>query len=446
MVTVGLIWNELFYRAVPAIGEMLNIEALSTSPLGNPKLAAIAIMVVNIWQGCAIPTVLFIAGLQSVPKDLLEAATIDGAGNWARFWNVIIPYLIPVLNMVIITQAKAGLTVFDYIKVMTNGGPAQSTEAVGLLIYRHAINEGKFSTSVAESMILFVIVGVVSAFSLRLTSSKSSRILKILSYVLLITGMIVILYPFYLTIITALKTPQESSQSFFSFPQSFYLGNFVNVLQKANYFVFFRNSAVVTLVSVFLIMVLIPMCSYAIARNMEKRYYKTMYFYLLAGIFVPFQVIMVPLVKYLAKLKLCNIPGLIIMCVTLASSQGVFLLVNYIRSVPRDLEEAAYIDGCGTVKAYVKIVLPMIKPILATIFVLNALWVWNDFQMPLLILNQSQDMWTLPLFQYNFKSQYSFDYNLAFASYLIAMIPVLIAYACAQKHIVSGLTQGAVKS
>ena len=246
--------------------------------------------------------------------------------------------------------------------------------------------------------------------------SKSSRILKILSYVLLITGMIVILYPFYLTIITALKTPQESSQSFFSFPQSFYLGNFVNVLQKANYFVFFRNSAVVTLVSVFLIMVLIPMCSYAIARNMEKRYYKTMYFYLLAGIFVPFQVIMVPLVKYLAKLKLCNIPGLIIMCVTLASSQGVFLLVNYIRSVPRDLEEAAYIDGCGTVKAYVKIVLPMIKPILATIFVLNALWVWNDFQMPLLILNQSQDMWTLPLFQYNFKSQYSFDYNLAFAS------------------------------
>ncbi|MFR3723016.1 MAG: carbohydrate ABC transporter permease [Blautia producta] len=172
MVTVGLIWNELFYRAVPVIGEMLNIEALSTSPLGNPKLAAIAILMVNIWQGCAIPTVLFIAGLQSVPKELLEAATIDGAGNWARFWNVIIPYLIPVLNMVIITQAKAGLTVFDYIKVMTNGGPAQSTEAVGLLIYRHAINEGKFSISVAESMILFVIVGAVAALSLRLTSNK----------------------------------------------------------------------------------------------------------------------------------------------------------------------------------------------------------------------------------------------------------------------------------
>lgn len=276
--------------------------------------------------------------------------------------------------------------------------------------------------------------------------SKSSKSLKVLSYVLLSIGMMVILYPFYLTVITSLKTPQESAQNFFSFPKSFYLGNFADVLQKANYFVFFRNSAIVTVISVLAIMIFIPMCSYAVARNMDRKYYKTVYFYLLAGIFVPFQVIMVPLVKYLSKLNLCNVPGLIIMCVTLASSQGVFLLVNYIRSIPKDLEEAAYIDGCGTIRAYVKIVLPMIRPILATIFVLNALWVWNDFQMPLLILNQSQDMWTLPLFQYNFKSQYSFDYNLAFASYLIAMVPVLLAYAFAQKHIVSGLTQGAVKS
>ena len=172
MVTVGLIWNELFYRAVPVIGKALGIGALSSSPLGNPKLAAAAILLVHVWQGCAIPTVLFIAGLQSVPKDLLEAATIDGAGSWARFKNVTIPYLIPVLNMVIITQAKAGLTVFDYIKVMTNGGPGQATEAVGLLIFRHAINEGKFSRSVAESMILFVVVGIVAAISLRMTSDK----------------------------------------------------------------------------------------------------------------------------------------------------------------------------------------------------------------------------------------------------------------------------------
>lgn len=172
MVTVGLIWNELFYRAVPSLGQLLGIDWLQTSLLGNPKTAMFAILIVNLWQGCAIPTVLFLAGLQSVPSDLLEAATIDGANNWQRFMSVTIPYLIPVLNMVIITQAKAGLTVFDYIKVMTNGGPGQATEAIGLLIFRHAINEGKFSRSVAESMILFLIVGVVSAVTLKFTSNK----------------------------------------------------------------------------------------------------------------------------------------------------------------------------------------------------------------------------------------------------------------------------------
>ena len=154
------------------LGKVLNIEWLSTSLLGNPKTAMYAILLVNLWQGCAVPTVLFLAGLQSVPRDLQEAAVMDGAGHWACFRNITVPYLIPVLNMVIITQAKAGLTVFDYIKVMTNGGPAQATEAVGLLIFRHAINEGKFSRSVAESMILFVVVGVVAAISLKITSKN----------------------------------------------------------------------------------------------------------------------------------------------------------------------------------------------------------------------------------------------------------------------------------
>ena len=172
MVTVGLIWNELFYRAVPVLGQFLGIGWLQTSLLGNPRTAMLAILIVNLWQGCAIPTVLFLAGLQSVPSDLLEAATIDGANNRQKFMSVTIPYLIPVFNMVIITQAKAGLTVFDYIKVMTNGGPGQATEAIGLLIFRHAINEGKFSRSVAESMILFLIVGVVSVVTLKFTSNK----------------------------------------------------------------------------------------------------------------------------------------------------------------------------------------------------------------------------------------------------------------------------------
>ena len=256
-----------------------------------------------------------------------------------------------------------------------------------------------------------------------------------------------ILFPMFITVITSLKTQQESAVSFFSLPKSFYLGNFYQVIKRGKYWTFVWNSVKVTVASVALIIIFVPMCAYAIARRMdENRYFKIIYYYILLGIFVPFQVIMIPLVQYLTQLELLNQAGLTCMCLALASSDYMLLLVNYVRSVPKDLEEAASIDGCTSFSAYFRIVLPMMKPMVATVFVMSALWVWNDFQMPLLILNQQPDMWTLPLFQYNFKSQYTFDFNMAFASYLMAMLPVIVVYACAQKYIVAGLTQGAVKS
>ncbi len=276
--------------------------------------------------------------------------------------------------------------------------------------------------------------------------SVGGKILKVVSYAFLILGALIILFPFFVTVITSLKTQQESAESFFALPSSFYLENFKSVFQKAGYFTYFRNSALITITSVVLIFLLDPMCAYGISRNLHKPYFKIIHYYLLCGIFVPFQVVMIPLVKYLGTLHLTSQLGLIIMHVTFASSQAIFLLVNYIRSVPPDLEEAASIDGCTTFGAYWRVVIPLVKPMTMTIMVLNALWVWNDFQMPLIILNKSAETWTLPLFQYNFKSQYTYDYNMAFASYLVAMVPVLIVYVCAQKYIVAGLTQGAVKT
>ena len=129
-------------------------------------------LLVNLWQGCATPIVLLIAGLQSVPQDLYEAAAIDGANAWQRFKSITIPYLIPVLNIVIVTSVKGGLTTFDYIKAMTDGGPMQSTESVGILIYNHAMQEGRFGYSVAESMILFLIIALVSVVTMRMTENK----------------------------------------------------------------------------------------------------------------------------------------------------------------------------------------------------------------------------------------------------------------------------------
>jgi raffinose/stachyose/melibiose transport system permease protein len=172
LVTVGLIWNEIFYRVIPKIGEILSWPLLESNILSSSKTAIYGVLLVHIWQGLAIPTVLFLAGLQSIPSDLYEAATIDGANSFNKFKSITIPFLIPILNINLITTIKSGLTVFDYIKVMTDGGPGRATEAIGILIYNHAFVEMKFSYAVAESLLLFVIIGAISIMQFKFFNKR----------------------------------------------------------------------------------------------------------------------------------------------------------------------------------------------------------------------------------------------------------------------------------
>ncbi len=272
------------------------------------------------------------------------------------------------------------------------------------------------------------------------------KIGNIASGMILFVGILLIAFPMYLTIVTAFKTGKETAQNFFTLPQTLYLDNFKEVIQSNEFFVYVGNSILITVCSLVLILIIVPLVSYAIARNMKKLYYKGIYLMFSLGIFVPFQVIMLPVVKQMTKLSLLNKYGLIILYATYALAQGVFLYVGYIKNnMPMELEEAAYIDGASKIKTYILVVFPMLKPMTATIIITNALWVWNDFLLPLLMLNKSSKYWTLPLFQYNFQSTYAVEYNLAFASFVLTIIPILIIYLIFQKYILAGMTNGAVK-
>lgn len=264
-------------------------------------------------------------------------------------------------------------------------------------------------------------------------------------YSILILGCAIILYPTFLTLITAFKTPAETAQSFFSLPTSFRFDNFLEVIRKNNFFVYAKNSFLITGVSLLGILFIAPMVSYAIARNFKRRYYKFLFLYITMGMFIPFQVIMLPISKQMAKLHLLNQSGLILLYLTYALLQSVFIYVGYIRAIPPDMEEAAYIDGCNRFSAYFRIVFHMLKPMNATVVIMNGVWIWNDFLLPLIILNRSDEFWTIQLFQFNFQSQYFTNYNLAFASFLLSSLPIVLIYISMQKYIISGLTQGAVK-
>lgn len=162
LLTMGLVFNSMITKGIPEIGLRLGLESWQISLLSRPNTAMYAILFVAVWQGLAIPTVLFMAGLQTVPKELEESASLDGASRLQVFRYITIPFLVPVFTMVFVLTLKQGLMVFDLIMSMTQGGPAGSTESMAMLIYNHGFVERRLSVAMAEALILAVIVCFVS--------------------------------------------------------------------------------------------------------------------------------------------------------------------------------------------------------------------------------------------------------------------------------------------
>ncbi len=160
--------------------------------------------------------------------------------------------------------------------------------------------------------------------------------------------------------------------------------------------------------------------------------------------FVPFAILMMPLVKQTAQIGLDNMAGVIILYVVFYMPMNVLLYTGYLKNIPIALEEAAKVDGASTWRTYWSIIFPLMKPMHATVAVLTALGTWNDVMTPLVIMSGSGKN-TLPLAQLNFQTQFGTNYNLAFASYLLAMLPILLFYIICQKQILSGVVNGAVK-
>ena len=169
-ITIALIWDQLFYRVVPMLGQGLGIGWLSQSLLMTGKTALPAVVFVHIWQAVALPTVIFVAGLQQIPDEQYESAKMDGATPFQRFRFVTFPYLVPTLTVNLVLMIKQGFTSFDFPFALTGGGPVRSTEVIGILIYNDAFKNMRFSMANAEACVLFLVVAVFSLTQLKLTS------------------------------------------------------------------------------------------------------------------------------------------------------------------------------------------------------------------------------------------------------------------------------------
>ncbi|WP_413452884.1 carbohydrate ABC transporter permease [Georgenia phoenicis] len=261
---------------------------------------------------------------------------------------------------------------------------------------------------------------------------------------LLVVLSLTVLVPLYFTVVTALKTPDQLGGSGFAPPTEWAWGNFAEAWRTIDYPARALNTALITVGAVVLTLLTNSMVAYAIARQMHRRLFKALFYYFIAALFIPFPVLMLPAAKQAAILGLDNQAGLILLYTVYGLSFNVFLYTAYVRSIPAELEEAARIDGSSTWGVFWRVVFPLLAPINATVGILTCVWAWNDFLLPLVILSDP-DAATIQLAQYVFQGQFSADYTLAFASYLMAMAPLLVVYVVAQRWVISGVTRGAIK-
>ncbi len=253
---------------------------------------------------------------------------------------------------------------------------------------------------------------------------------------------LIFFFPVLMAIINSFKTRGEILASAIALPTAPTLANYAAVIEATDFIKVFFNSCLVTGGGIVLNLLVSALAGYALARWRSK-WANILTLLFLSSMFVPFHTIMIALLTTARDLKLTgHIWGLILIYCGLQCPIPIFLIKGFVHSVPRELEEAAMIDGCGTVRLFLSIVLPMLKPILATVSVLNVLWIWNDYLLPYLILGKPL---TIPLSQMYFYGQYNQQWHLIMAGFVVSTIPVVIFFLFMQKYIINGIASGAVK-
>lgn len=267
--------------------------------------------------------------------------------------------------------------------------------------------------------------------------------------IVLICALIVYMFPFVMVLINSFKTKRDIIKEPMALIGSHgaSLDNYVEAFKKMNFIRAFLNSFCITGVSVVLIIITSAMCAYLFVR-MDYKINKVFFGLMIASMVIPFQVIMIPLVSiYGGSFHFLNHRlTLILMHVGFSTAQSVFMYHGFIKSnIPMSLEEAAKLDGCTKYQTFFRIVFPLLKPTTATLVILYAMGIWNDFLLPSMVLTQ-KELYTLPIATQMFYGTYSSDLGLIMASLLMVAAPVIVLYLFLQKYIIAGVVAGAVKS
>jgi raffinose/stachyose/melibiose transport system permease protein len=273
--------------------------------------------------------------------------------------------------------------------------------------------------------------------------------------VLAVVLFLLFLFPFFIVLVNSAKTPFEITQSPLSLPTDWMkiLLNMYTIWTSVNvqYSSSFLSSIIITVSSLVLLNVLSSQAAWVLVRN-KSRLSTGIFIIFVAAMVIPFQIVMFPLLTWFREIAtltgmrlLRSYAGIILAYIGFGMSQSIFLFHGFTKSIPLELEEAATIDGCRPAQTFYRIIFPLLRPIHATVLVLNGIWIWNDYLLPLLILGKGNNVMTIPLAVSNFAGAYVKQWDLILTAILMAMIPIDILFLFAQKFIIKGMIAGSIK-
>ena len=398
-IILGYIWQQMI-NAV-----LLKYE---TTLVANPTYGFWGLIILMNWQMIGYMMIIYVAGLQNVPTDLIEAAEIDGATSLQTLFKVKIPMVMPSITICLFLTVSNSFKLFDQNLALTAGAPSKKTAMLALDIYNTFYGRSGFEgVGQAKAVLFFIVVAVIALGQLVLTSNN----------------------PF------ALPTAETFAG----------LTNYVNGIEKTGFFTAFGWSAFITVFSVAAIILFTSMTAYYLTR-VKTGVTNVLYYMFVFSMIVPFQMVMFTMSKLANMTHLNNPPGMVLLYLGFGSGLSVFMFCGFIKSIPLDIEEAAMIDGCNPLQTFFGVVMPILKPTAITVAILNAMWIWNDYLLPYLVIGLSTNYKTIPVVvQYLVGSYGAKDLGAMMALLVLSVIPIIVFYLTCQKYIIEGVVAGAVK-
>lgn len=278
-----------------------------------------------------------------------------------------------------------------------------------------------------------------------MTMSQKKKVRKYLLMIIMLALALIYIYPVFLMVINSVKPFGEVIMDVIALPSKIEWGNYTYVMEKMKYGKLFLNNVIITTIGIVGIIIFSSMSAYIISRK-QNRYTKLAQFLITTPMLIPFQTIMITLLKVMNVVNLSGSKiGLGIQYWGFGISMAAFIYGNFMSTIPKELDESAYIDGAGTFRTYCSIIFPLLKSVTFTVIVLDVMWIWNDFLLPLLMVNSSNETKTLVLSAYTFVGQFNTQWHYAMAAMVLAVLPSIIIFIFLQKYIVEGVVAGAVK-